>query len=62
MRDGVRKKVPLPLTTRGIQCPSCHCRDLRVNGTKRIGTRIMRYRYCRHCGQGPIITYEEAAR
>lgn len=36
--------------TRGIECPKCGCRDLRVNGTVRQVNFITRYRVCRNCG------------
>ena len=40
-----RKKVPLPNQfTQGLKCPACHCRDLKVYGTRREGARIKRYR------------------
>jgi len=57
-----RKKVPLPNQfPQGLKCPACHCRDLKVYGTRREGARIKRYRECRRCGHGPIITYETVA-
>lgn len=60
-----RKRVELPgfvgAIAQGIKCPRCHCRDLRVYGTRKEGSRIKRYRECRRCGHGPIITYEYAA-
>lgn len=45
----------------GVKCPECHCADLPVYGTKRVGNRVKRYRRCRACGFGPIITYEAVA-
>jgi hypothetical protein len=35
---------------RGIACPVCGCRDLRVQTTRRADGMIVRYRVCRHCG------------
>ena len=35
---------------RGIACPKCGCRDLRVQTTRRQDGLILRYRVCRHCG------------
>ena len=46
---------------RGILCPDCGCRDLRVLRTERQpGGRIMRRRACRHCGRR-VTTYERPA-
>jgi len=42
----------------GVKCPECNCADLPVYGTRREGNRVKRYRRCRACGHGPIITYE----
>jgi len=43
---------------RGIECPRCGCRHLRVIYTRRaIGGRIMRRRECRNCGRR-MTTYE----
>ena len=35
---------------RGIACPACGCRDLRVQTTRRGEGLILRYRVCRNCG------------
>ena len=35
---------------RGIACPACGCRDLRVQTTRRAEGMIVRYRVCRNCG------------
>lgn len=43
----------------GLKCPECHCRDLRVVWTEPLGNRIKRHRYCRNCGYGPIVSWEE---
>lgn len=45
----------------GVKCPDCHCADLPVYGTKRVGNRVKRYRKCRNCGRSPIITWEAVA-
>jgi len=42
----------------GPECPACGCRDLRVDHTRRRGQRIVRIRYCRHCGRR-VITVEK---
>ena len=42
---------------RGIACPQCGCRDLRVETTRRHDGMIVRYRVCRHCG-GRRTTFE----
>jgi hypothetical protein len=56
---GNRKRAKLPWEkSNGLTCPKCGCHHLPVYGTKRVGTRVMRYRRCRHCDFGPIITYE----
>jgi len=36
---------------RGIRCPACGCRDLKVVNTIRQLGRIVRYRVCRYCGK-----------
>ncbi len=36
---------------RGIECPQCGCRDMRVETTRRSDNMVVRYRVCRHCGQ-----------
>lgn len=36
--------------SKGIQCPACGCRDLRVQTTRRGDNLVVRYRVCRHCG------------
>lgn len=46
----------------GLQCPECGCRDLITYGTKPEGSRIKRYRRCRACEYGPIITHETIAK
>lgn len=58
-----RKQIDLAkiLRERGIKCPECHCADLRVGWTEPVGTRIKRHRFCRNCGHGPIVTWEETA-
>ena len=35
---------------RGICCPECGCRDMRVFKTKQANGEIDRRRKCRHCG------------
>ncbi len=35
---------------RGIECPRCGCRDLRVYRTTNLRASIIRIRYCRNCG------------
>lgn len=35
---------------KGIACPVCGCRDLRVQTTRRGEGLILRYRVCRSCG------------
>lgn len=35
---------------RGIACPNCGCRDLRVQTTRRGEGLVLRYRVCRNCG------------
>jgi hypothetical protein len=45
----------------GIKCPECHCSDLRTSKTLKIGDLVKRWRYCRNCGEGPIVTFESAA-
>lgn len=44
----------------GIRCPECHCTHLLVYGTRKLGQRVIRYRRCRACGHGPIMTTEQA--
>lgn len=44
---------------RGIECPRCGCRDLRVYNTRRVGRVVRRIRVCRHCGRR-VITTEKA--
>jgi len=44
---------------RGIACPNCGCRDLRVCKTKPHDGDIGRRRECRYCGQR-ITTMEVA--
>jgi len=45
---------------RGLLCPACGCRHLRVVYTRPTwGSRIMRRRECRHCGQR-VSTWETA--
>lgn len=58
-----RKKYDIAAIQReqGLKCPECHCRDLRVVWTEPMGNRIKRHRYCRHCGHGPIVSWEESA-
>jgi len=41
----------------GLTCPRCGCADLRVNNTRCMPGRIVRYRQCRHCGR-KVTTYE----
>lgn len=42
---------------KGLRCPTCHCRDLRVYRTVRLrGDRIRRVRICRHCGRRMVTT------
>lgn len=57
--SGERRKIQLPniVDEHGIPCPECGCRHHDTYGTKKIGTRVMRYRECRHCGQR-FTTYE----
>jgi len=46
---------------RGLECPRCGCRHLRVLYTRRAwGGRILRRRECRHCGRR-MTTYETLA-
>jgi hypothetical protein len=45
----------------GIKCTECHCTDLRTSKTQKIGDLVKRWRYCRNCGEGPIITFEAGA-
>lgn len=56
-----RKKYDIAAMQRvqGLQCPQCRCRDLRVKWTEPMGNRIKRHRYCRNCGYGPIVSFEE---
>lgn len=44
---------------KGIACPRCGCRDLRVVTTVPRLKGIVRYRECRHCGKR-LRTTEEA--
>ena len=40
---------------RGMECPGCGCRDLRVVYTRpEGGKRIFRRRECRHCGRRTV--------
>jgi len=49
-----------PSDRRGIECPRCGCRHLRVVYTRpALGGRIIRRRECRHCGRR-ITTYEQS--
>lgn len=48
-----------PNKPQGMRCPECRCTDLRAYGTRKLGTRTIRYRRCRNCGHGPIVTYEQ---
>ncbi len=36
---------------RGLECPTCGCRDLRVRYTRQRSKYIWRVRTCRHCGR-----------
>ena len=46
---------------RGLECPRCGCRHLRVLYTRAAtGGRILRRRECRHCGRR-MTTYEQTA-
>lgn len=41
-----------PSEKRGLECPTCGCRELRVVYTRRaLGGRLVRRRECRHCGR-----------
>jgi hypothetical protein len=42
---------------RGLECPRCACRHLRVLYTRQRAGRIVRVRECRHCKRR-VITYE----
>lgn len=44
---------------RGVSCPVCGCRDLRVIYTDKQDTGTLRRRACRHCGRR-ITTKEKA--
>lgn len=46
-----------PKTVRGIECPSCGCRQLFVLYTRHRVSTIVRVRRCRHCHRR-IVTYE----
>lgn len=35
---------------RGLECPMCGCRDMRVQTTRQQDNMIIRYRVCRNCG------------
>lgn len=48
-----------PNRGQGMKCPECGCTDLRAYGTRHLGNRTIRYRRCRNCGHGPIMTHEE---
>lgn len=51
---------PQPVEPKGIACPKCGCRDLRVFQTrKHAGGKVVRIRLCRYC-QRKIITTERA--
>ena len=46
---------------RGLECPKCGCKDLRVVYRRaKPGGRVLRRRECRHCGRR-MSTYEKAA-
>lgn len=40
-----------PEQPKGLECPSCGCRDLRVYYTRPRHKYILRVRLCRHCGR-----------
>ena len=42
---------------KGVECPKCGCKDLRVFSTRKELRRIKRVRVCRCCG-AKIRTYE----
>lgn len=47
---------------KGLRCPKCHCRDLRVSDSRPANNgRIRRVRWCRHCGHGPMTSFEKLA-
>ena len=55
-------KIRAARDRQGIACPDCGCRDLLVVGTRRLPDNIKRWRRCRNCGYGPIVTIESAPR
>lgn len=60
MKDETSKPVSATKEKRGIECPSCGCRQFRVLYTRRsIGKRILRRRECRNC-ERRVTTYETA--
>lgn len=44
----------------GLECLTCGCRHFRVGWTRQQDKRIMRVRFCRHCGRR-LVTYEKPA-
>lgn len=55
-------KIRAKQNRQGIACPECGCRDLRVVGTRQVADYVKRWRRCRNCGYGPIVTIESAPR
>jgi transcriptional regulator NrdR family protein len=45
---------------KGIACPNCGCRDLRVDYTRPVVNGRRRVRKCRHCGRR-VVTNERLA-
>ena len=53
------RKLPVA-PAKGIRCPGCGCRDLRVVYTrKNMVNRIKRVRECRYCHRR-IVTFERS--
>lgn len=55
-------KIRAKQNRQGIACPDCGCRDLRVVKTSQVADYVKRWRRCRHCGYGPIVTIESGPR
>ena len=46
---------------KGLRCPDCGCRDLRVYYTRPLPlARIRRVRKCRNCGRRVVTTERES--
>lgn len=45
-----------------MRCPECGCPELWVVKTRPIGEHIRRWRRCRNCKYGPIVTIQAKER